>query len=195
MSHRLALLGWLVLVWLALWGEVSVANVASGAAVGAVVIASFPRAGPERVGPLRPLWGLVFVGYFLYEIVEATLTVAWEVITPRSGIREGIVAVPVTPGTSDAVVTIVANAISLTPGTLTVEVGEDPRTLFVHVLHLGDVHETRMDILRLEWFALRAFGRREVLAQTTRPSKRQGLRAESTRARLHARRSGEEDEK
>jgi multicomponent Na+:H+ antiporter subunit E len=69
--------------------------------------------------------------------------------------------------TSDALVTLVANSITLTPGTATIDVREhedgSPPTLYVHVLHFGDVESIRRDVLRLEQLAVRAFGSAEAL--------------------------------
>lgn len=170
MTSRLPLLAWLVVAWLALWGEVSVANLLSGLAVGAALLVVFPNPSLS-VGTLRPVWMVVFHAYFLVKLCQATAIVAWEVVTPGSRIREGIVGVAITAD-SDAVVTIVANAISLTPGTLTVEVGDDPPTLFVHVLHLHDVEEIRMEVRRLEWFALQAYGSPEKRDKVVTPHRR-----------------------
>lgn len=169
MIGRVGLLGWLLGVWLALWGDVSVANLLSGLLVGGALVVLLPRGGPQRGGPIRPLHALVFLAYFHYKLFEASFVVAWEVITPRNeDINLAIVAIPVT-GASPAVTTIVANAVSLTPGTLTLEVREDPTTLYVHVLHLRTVEEVRRDVLRLEVLALRAFGSEQALAQVIHP--------------------------
>lgn len=162
--RRLPFLAWLVLVWMVLWGDLSLANLLSGVAVAALVLVAFPHAGPGPAGTLRPLHFLRFFGYFLYKLVEANLIVAWEVVTPSNeGIREGIVAVPVT-GASDAVITVVANAISLTPGTLTLEVSRDPAVLYVHVLHLRDIETVRRDVYRLETLALQALADEATIA-------------------------------
>lgn len=155
--RRLPFLAWLVLVWMALWGALSLANLLSGVAVAALLLTVFPHAGPGPAGTVRPLHALRFFLYFQYKLLEANFVVAWEVITPNNeGINEGIVAVPVT-GASDAVITILANAISLTPGTLTLEVSRDPAILYVHVLHLRDIESVRQDVYRLETLVLRAF--------------------------------------
>lgn len=155
--RHIAFVAWLVLVWVALWGDLSWANVLSGTAVAVLLVALFPDAGPGPVGTVRPLRALVFLAHFAYKLVEANLIVAWEVITPNNeSINEGIVAVPVT-GASDAVITIVANAISLTPGTLTIEVSREPAVLYVHVLHLRDIEAVRRDVYQLESLAVRAF--------------------------------------
>ena len=149
---------WLTAVWVALWGDVSVANVAGGAAVAVALLVVFPGTGSSAGFVVRPVAALRFLAYFAYKLVEANIVVGWEVITPSNrGVREAIVAVPVV-GASDAVVTLLANAISLTPGTLTLEVQREPPTLFVHVLHLRSIERSRADVHRLEGLALRAFG-------------------------------------
>jgi multicomponent Na+:H+ antiporter subunit E len=153
--RRLPATAWLVGVWVALWGELSAANVLSGTLVALAVQTVFRRAGPGPAGPVRPLRFAWFLGYFAYKIIEANLVVAWEVITPRTRINQGIVAVPIS-GASDAVITSVANAVSLTPGTLTLEVHREPPTLYIHVLHLRSVEDTRRDVLYLELLLMRA---------------------------------------
>ena len=85
------------------------------------------------------------------------------VVAPRDRVRTGIVAVPLL-GCSDAVATLIADAISLTPGTLTLEVRREPLTLYVHALDTRDVEELRKEIRVLEVLAVRAFGDAEALA-------------------------------
>jgi multicomponent Na+:H+ antiporter subunit E len=146
---------WLVALWVALWGRVTPANVLSGVAVALGVQAVFRRAAPGPAGRFNPLHFVRFLLYFAYKVLEANLVVAWEVITPRSRINQGIVAVPIS-GASDAVITSVANVVSLTPGTLTLEVRREPPTLYIHVLHLRSVEDTRRDVLYLELLLMRA---------------------------------------
>jgi multicomponent Na+:H+ antiporter subunit E len=66
---------------------------------------------------------------------------------------------------TDGLATVVGNAITLTPGTLTVDVRRDdpdrPPVLYVHVLHFSDVDSLRRDVVRLERLAVRAFGTKE----------------------------------
>lgn len=158
LAQRLPFAGWLTFVWVALWGDLTLANVVGGALVATVLLVVFPDVGPRPGATFRPIAALRFFVYFSYKLVEANAVVAWEVLTPNNeGVHEGIVAVPVT-GASDAVITLVANAISLTPGTLTLEVQHDPPMLFVHVLHLRSIAKTRAEVHRLEGLALAAFG-------------------------------------
>ncbi len=83
--------------------------------------------------------------YFLKELVVSNLRVLWDVITPRHINRPGIIGIPLTART-DLEIFVVANLISLTPGTLSVDLSEDRRTLYVHVMFLYDVESARRDI-------------------------------------------------
>lgn len=151
----------LVGIWLALWSDVSVANALSGVLVAGVVVLTFDtwQAGTFA---LRPLRAAAFAGFFIYKLVQATFVVARTVVTPRERLYTGIVAVPLRGG-SDAVVTLIADAISLTPGTLTLEVRRRPTTLFVHVLDVRQVDRVEADVRNLEVLAVRAFGNREAI--------------------------------
>jgi multicomponent Na+:H+ antiporter subunit E len=99
----------------------------------------------------------------------ATFTVAVTLLRPRLELEQGIVAIPLRAN-SPVVVAFVANSISLTPGTLTVDIR--PRTygidagpedttapvLYVHCLQTGDPDEVRADAWHVEELAVRAFG-------------------------------------
>jgi multicomponent Na+:H+ antiporter subunit E len=85
------------------------------------------------------------VAYFLKELVISNLRVLWDVITPGLINRPGIIGVPLTAQT-DLEIFVVASLISLTPGTLSVDLSEDRKTLFVHVMFLDDVEKAREEI-------------------------------------------------
>ncbi len=74
---------------------------------------------------------------FLYELLLANLQVARIVLTPGLPISPGIVAYD-TKLESDLAITSLANMITLTPGTLTMEVSDDKHRLFIHTLNLDD---------------------------------------------------------
>lgn len=152
----------LIAVWLALWSDLSIANVAGGALV---TFAVMRISDTRRTGGLffRPFGALKFALYFLYKLVEASLVVARTVVVPRDRIRAGIVAVPLS-GCSDALVTLIADAITLTPGTLTLEVRRQPLTLYLHVLHVHDVEAVRKEVRTLEVLAVEAFGSPQAIA-------------------------------
>lgn len=152
---------WITILWIALWGEVSIPNAVGGVVVAVVLVVLFETWRADTL-VLRPLRALRFGLFFAYKLVESTLVVARTVIAPRDRVKQGIVAVPL-PECSDAVATIVAGAITLTPGTITVEVRRDPLTLYVHALDTRDVEAVRLDVRKLEWLAVRAFGDRDAV--------------------------------
>ncbi|MDP8978670.1 MAG: Na+/H+ antiporter subunit E [Actinomycetota bacterium] len=154
-----AFVAWLALVWVALWGEVTAGNVLGGLVVGTGLLVAFRGAGPYRLRVVRPLQTLVFLGYFIRELVESNVVVAREVVSRRNRIREGIIEVAL-PHTTPTIATVVANAITLTPGTLTLEAVAEDRSarLYVHVLHLHDVESVRGGLEHLHYRAARAFG-------------------------------------
>lgn len=149
---------WLVGVWLVLWSDLSLANVVSGLLVAGAIVATFRGWRPGHV-VVRPLAALRFAAYFAYKLVESTIGVALAVIAPRGRIHTGIVAVDLHPS-SDAIVTLVADAVNLTPGTLIVDVRRAPLTLYVHALDVRDVPQIRRSVHRLETLAVDAFGSR-----------------------------------
>lgn len=154
--RHLLVLAWSVVVWSGLWFEFSWANTAAGLLVGSVTLALVPPARTSTTTTVRPLALVKFAAYSLWSLIRASAIVAWEVVTPQNRIHQGIVATPLRT-TSPGVITLIANVISLTPGTLTLEVHEETSTLFVHILHLRTVDEVREDIHRLEALAVRAF--------------------------------------
>ena len=152
----LAVVGWSIVVWTALWGSPSLANVVWGGVLGLLSLRLLPVRHKAHRVPVRPLALVRFGLVFLWALVRASAVVAWEVVTPTNDIVEGIIAIPLRTR-SPGLITLIGNAISLTPGTLTLEVRQDPPTLYVHVLHLRAIEDVRADIHHLEEVALAAF--------------------------------------
>ena len=124
----------------------------------------------ERVR-VKPLASLYFVGFVFYKLVEANLYLAWEIVTPHNRINVGVVAVPLRTESTTAAM-IVANVITLTPGSITIESLGSPPTLYVNVMHLHDVERVRRDLLHIEELSVAAFGSataREQLAAKVTP--------------------------
>lgn len=163
MTRRIPVVVWLTGVWVVLWGEASVGNVLAGVVVATALVVAFRfPIQPSPAGVFRPFHAVAFFLFFLWKLVEASVIVAWEVVTPRNRINEAIIAVPI-HGASDTLATIVANFITLTPGTLTLEFERAPSILYIHVLHLRSIEAVRRDVQRLERIAVRAFGSADAL--------------------------------
>lgn len=99
---------------------------------------------------IHRIWAiLVLCGLFVYELFISSFRVAWDVVTPRHRARPGILAVPLDARDAGEI-TILANFISLTPGSLSLDVAHDRSTLFVHLMFIGDAEGERATIKSLE---------------------------------------------
>jgi multicomponent Na+:H+ antiporter subunit E len=138
----------LLLVWIGLQGSPSLGNLLAGAVVVAAVTWIAGRRPRRHV--VHPIGTLKFAVVFVKMLVESTWAVAVTALRPTpERLRAGVVACPLANQTP-LVATIVSDAITLTPGTLTLDVRADPTVLYVHVLGLGDPDDVRADVEELE---------------------------------------------
>lgn len=151
---------WLAVVWVALWGDISLANALGGLFVGASVSFVFPLP-PLRmqlqVRPLRLVWLVV---HFLGSVVIASIEVSLLTLQLRRVPRNALIEVDLRTA-SDFVLTVVAEMTSLVPGSIVVEARRSTHTLFLHVLDAGDldgVERMRRQVLALEHRVVMALG-------------------------------------
>lgn len=131
--------------WAGITGTFTLVNLTIGGAVGYIALwVARPLFGPttyfERVWRV---WRLIVL--FLYELTVSSLRVVWDVITPAHLSRPGIVAVPL-DAKSEGEVLLVANLISLTPGSLSLDLSDDRKTLFVHAMFVDDPDALRHEL-------------------------------------------------
>ncbi len=88
---------------------------------------------------------LRYIFVFVYEVIKANLQVVKIVLSPKLNITPGIIAYKMDVE-SDAGITLLANSITLTPGTLTVDVSKDKETLYIHALHMEDARVLELSI-------------------------------------------------
>lgn len=172
LRHQLPLLVWLVVVWILLWGTWSWANVISGLALALGVTVLLPL--PPVVGGahLHPWRLLVFVGQFLLDLVRSGALVAWQTIRPQGIGNSAIIEVQLRTD-SDLLLTIVAEAVTLVPGSLVIDMDREHRTLAIHVLHVrdeADVESRRTSVLAEEERVVRAFGSADEIAALHSPA-------------------------
>ncbi|MEH1101665.1 Na+/H+ antiporter subunit E [Micromonospora sp. CPCC 205561] len=161
--------GWLVLVWCLLWGDLSWGNLVAGTAVAGAVLLFFPLPPVSFGGHVRPGPLLVFALRFVGELVSASAHVA--VVAVRLGYqpRGAILAVRLRVRT-DLNLALTAEAISLVPGTLIIEVDRDAGVLYVHVFDVRgprDLTGSRERILAVERRLVRAVGAAEEVRRVT----------------------------
>ena len=93
-------------------------------------------------------WSLRFVLYLIWQIIVSNLSLAWLVLQPKPKLDPGIIAIPLTINTGIEILAL-ASAITLTPGTLSIDLGRDAegqRVLYVHALRVGDPAQFRTSI-------------------------------------------------
>jgi multicomponent Na+:H+ antiporter subunit E len=156
----------LAVVWVLLWGALSWANVLSGIVVAAVLIALFVPG--ERRHSHRPTIrpaALVRLGAFLLrQLFVSNVTLIREVFARRERLQTNVILLPVT-GCSEQLVTVIANFMAMSPGTMPVEVELSPDAYMrVHLLHLGPLEEAEQGVIRLRDLTVRAIGTSESMA-------------------------------
>ncbi len=126
-------------------GQLNLGGLLVGFAIGylALWITRSPR---EETGYFKRVPRIVnlFV-YFIWQLIVSNFRVLWDVVTPGHRSRPGIIGVPLDAET-DLEILLVANLISLTPGTLSIDVSDDRKILYVHVMFLENVASEQADI-------------------------------------------------
>ena len=131
----------LAFVWAALNGDFSLFTLTSGFILGYLALwLAKPLLAPDTRYFVRFFKVIWLVIYFLYELVVSSIRVAWQVISPRQNFTPQIIQVPLDVQ-SDFEILCLTNLISLTPGTLSLEVSEDRRTLYVHAMFADNPQE------------------------------------------------------
>jgi multicomponent Na+:H+ antiporter subunit E len=160
LRHQVPLIAWLVLVWMLLWGTLSWANLLSGLLVALTVLTLLPL--PHVVGGarVRPVPLLAFLGHFVVDLFVSGAEVAWQALRPAGVRRTAIVQVRLRAD-SDLLLTMVAEAISLVPGSLVLDLDREQRVMTLHLLpvqDLEDVERKKANVLVVETRLVRAFG-------------------------------------
>ncbi|SBT38126.1 Na+/H+ antiporter subunit E [Micromonospora narathiwatensis] len=160
-------LGWLVAIWLLLWGDLSWGNLLGGLVVGAAVLIFFPLPPVTFGGRLRPGPLLVLAVTFVGELVSASVHVAAVAVRPGCRPRGAVIAAPLRVRT-DLNLALTAELVSLVPGTLILDVDRDRGVLYVHVLDVRrpeDLTASRERVLAAERRIVRAVGSAEEVRQ------------------------------
>lgn len=85
-----------------------------------------------------------FIPYYLFEVIRSNFRVAYDIVTPRDHFSPAIVAIPLAPMT-DLQLIMLSNLVSMTPGTLTLDVSPDRKTIFIHAMYARDVESLIAD--------------------------------------------------
>jgi multicomponent Na+:H+ antiporter subunit E len=128
----------LAVVWAALMASFTLTSLLVGYVLGFGALWLAQPLFDQPQSYFRRVWRILrLTGFFLYELVVSSLRVAWDVITPSHGSNPAIVEMPLDVE-SDLEILLVTNLISLTPGTLSLDVTPDRKTLIVHAMFADD---------------------------------------------------------
>lgn len=135
----------MAIVWAAITGSASLHNLIFGFVLSMLALGLIREQinGTGYIGRALRIASLAWL--FFVELAKSAWKVALMVVSPRLEIKPGIFAFPLTV-TRDFEITLLANLITLTPGTLSVDVSDDKKTLYVHAIDCADPEGARRDI-------------------------------------------------
>lgn len=155
---RLPVIVALTLVWLLLWGDVTPWLVIGGVVTSVAVLAVFPFPPTGWRWTVRP-WPLaVLVAVFLYDLVRASVEVGWLAVRPQAPPPSAVVRVRLSCS-SELIMTITSELVSLVPGSLLIELDDSTGDVFLHVLDARSrerIERARRDVLAQERRVVRA---------------------------------------
>lgn len=129
----------LFVIWLFLTSSLDPQELAMGFILSLIIAALtyqvFTKYGLSNLHPRRVLYAIAYIPYFLWAMVMANLDVAYRVLHPERPINPGIVEIK-TDLTNDIAKFVLANSITLTPGTMSVDVKGD--RFYIHWIDVKD---------------------------------------------------------
>jgi multicomponent Na+:H+ antiporter subunit E len=136
----------LSLLWALLTGNVSVGNLSLGFLLGYfALVLLYPSAGKKNSYFQKTMQVIRFSLFFTKELIVSSWRVAIDVVKPLPLMRPGVVGIPIDAET-DLEITMLANMISLTPGTLSLDVSKDRKTLYIHAMYVLNPDDLRREI-------------------------------------------------
>lgn len=133
---RVGVLIWLTAVWIALWGDLSLANIFAGIVVALIVVFALPLPLVPVAGRFHPLSFLELIVVASYYALESSFQVAWFAIRPSGPPVSGVLRVNLGIQ-SDLVLVICTDLLNLIPGTMVLELDRARCVVYVHVLDVG----------------------------------------------------------
>lgn len=129
----------LTFVWVALTGQLNYTNFVFGFIVGFFLLWFLNRKRTSNQDYfLRVPKILAFIMYFLYDMLKANIEVAIDVVTPNYNMKPGIIKFEMDAKT-DFEITMLANMVAMTPGTLVIDISKDKKYMYIHVMYLKDI--------------------------------------------------------
>ena len=135
----------LAVVWATLSGNLSIASLLVGFVVGYATLWAMQPLFPSSRYCSKAIGLLMLAAFFLWELIISSIKVAWSVVTPLRYSKPGIISVPLDVS-SDTEIAVLGNLISLTPGSLSLDVSQDRKHLLVHAMFIEDPDDFRREL-------------------------------------------------
>jgi multicomponent Na+:H+ antiporter subunit E len=138
----------LALAWVGLNGRFALDTLLAGAVLGRIVLLVLSGGGVlsrAEVGRMERAFSLL--AYLLWQIVLANMRLVRDVVSIHHRMRPGVIQLPLSI-TTDGEILLLAAMINITPGSVALDVSEDRRIMYVHVMHITTPDEARQEIKR-----------------------------------------------
>jgi len=135
----------LAVAWAALLGTFSGTNLIAGFVLGYIMIWLMQQVMSASSYFIKIRQIIRFLRIFSWELIVSNIRVFLTVLGPFHKMTPAIVAIPLDID-SDGEITLLANMITLTPGTLSLDVSDDRRFLYVHGMHIKDIEAFKQEI-------------------------------------------------
>ncbi len=153
---------WMLLTWPIVDGQLDWQVVIAGVIAAAIVSLLFHEILPKEhhvfISPVRIFWFLLYIPVFFYYVMIANLDVVYRALHPKMPIKPGIVKIK-TKLKTESGITALANSLTLSPGTLTVDLTDDGY-MYIHWINVksDDVEQASKHIAhKFEWFLEKIF--------------------------------------
>lgn len=136
----------LAFAWIGLNGRFTLDSLIVGVVLGRLLLMLLARGGVlERVEVRRVERALSLLAYLLWQIILANLRLTKDVLSVRPHMRPAIIALPLSV-TTDGEILLLSAMINITPGSVALDVSDDRRTMYVHVMNITTLEEAKREI-------------------------------------------------
>ena len=170
-SQAVLLLG-LVALWCLVWGQITFLSVLTGVVLAVVISLLFYLPAIDLSGRVNVWYVVVFFVRLIVDIARASIDVAWLVIDPKYKPSSAVLAIPLDTR-SDLIMTFTAEAISLVPGSIVVDVDRRESVLYVHVINVRtdkDLEDFRDEVFATEKRLVMAIGSTDDVWRVRQPN-------------------------
>jgi len=139
----------LALFWASITGELNLRNILAGFLIGFIVLVVTEKALGVQSYSLKTYRLIHLLLMVFIELIKSSLKIAYDIVTPQHHMRPGILKIPLDAKTIPEI-TCFSNLLSLTPGTLSLDISPDQKYIYVHFMYIyeDDIEEVKMNLKR-----------------------------------------------